>query len=111
MSYSCTMVASYVLEAIQARFGKEGESSYSNRLANGGFHERGKENKDGAITGTIYMPVKDAEKAALGFVYKAGSFRIEPTGKITRIYQYAKELCTRERNEHHTNYLFKNIEN
>lgn len=42
------------------------------------FYEIGRKNDDGAITGTVYAFLSN------GMASSAGTFRIEPNGKITR---------------------------
>ena len=42
------------------------------------FHEIGREQRDGAVTGTVYKHTDN------GYCRKAGTFRVEPDGKITR---------------------------
>lgn len=113
MGYSCSLAASYSLEAIQKLLC---DHPNGNRLTYGGHWERGRENRDGAITGTVYKPHPTKE----GFVLPAGSFRIEPSGEITRfpgisakdrtkLLKLAYELCATERNESHAKYLYRNI--
>lgn len=119
MGYSCSLIANYVLTAIHAKIG---HSDSSNRLLNGGFWQRGRENKDGSITGKVFAPHPNPTQSDLGYVIEVGSFKIDYTGAIkrfpglskkehARIYEYAKELCTKERNESHTTYLFRHLEN
>lgn len=80
MGYSCTARASFTLQAIEERF-RAGEAS--NVLTTDGgktvyFSERGRENSDGAVTGTVFLNLPD------NMARRAGSYRIEPDGKITR---------------------------
>ena len=79
MGYSCSAMASLVLDGIMETVRRDGES------ANVWFHkgekfmwERGRENADGAITGMVrrFTP--------MGRVLLIGSFRIEQDGVITR---------------------------
>jgi hypothetical protein len=100
MGYSYAAKAGYVLTALQAVVDREWPNPVSNALPNG-FWETGKENADGAITGTVWRTVKkltDEERKAEAIkrgcadhpdwigdpCRRAGSFRIEATGKIKR---------------------------
>jgi len=88
MGYSCTVKADLTLDGIrklvcneiQNEFEIDGEKYFS---------EIGRENDDGAITGTIWNIIK--EGAWKGRCKKAGSFRIEPDGKIKRFPFISKE--------------------
>jgi hypothetical protein len=98
MGYSCTAKAAHTLEGVQAVVAQVGEKyGYltvlpgSNSLPNKGFWEIGRENPDGAITGTIWRPLNAAEKGRWAHldklderVTRAGGFRIEPNGEISR---------------------------
>ena len=59
----------------------EARKASSNGIARtGGFWETGREQADGAITGTVWKPwAQDKTR-----VVKAGSFRIEPDGRVSR---------------------------
>lgn len=99
MGYSCSARAALTLDALQAILTKETPQAGSNALP-GGFWERGREQRDGAITGTVwktigtYTPEQRAAKAAeMGIsnpewigdpVRKAGSFKINADGTIAR---------------------------
>lgn len=78
MGYSCSTKANHVLEALMKIIG--GESKTSNGFEINGaryFYEIGRENRDGAITGTVH-------KIDGPYAKRAGSFRIEPDGTITK---------------------------
>jgi hypothetical protein len=49
-------------------------------MPDGGFWEVGRENADGAITGTVWKPWSHDPSR----VVKKGGFRIEPDGTVTR---------------------------
>jgi hypothetical protein len=104
MGYSCTAKAALVLDAVQAIMDAAlpNEKS-SNKLPGGGFWERGREQPDGAVTGTTWKPsgpkMTDAQKLAYArskgwtddyakYVgdpcRRAGSFKISADGKIVR---------------------------
>lgn len=81
MGYSCTLKADKTLQTLMSIIGK-GEKSSNTWIHNGNkyFYEIGKENSDGAITGTIYRVIKGDDSKCL----KTGSFRIDADGKIVR---------------------------
>jgi hypothetical protein len=77
MGYSCTQTAYQTLERYFS-----GDDSMANTWRHNGqryFYERGRENDDGAITGTVYQ-WRESDNLAR----KVGSFRIEPDGRATR---------------------------
>lgn len=102
MGYSCRADAAMVLDAIGELMSERGIKS-SNGLPCG-FWERGRENVDGSITGTVWKTVKrytEAERIAKATEMsadgvtvrpewvgdpcrRAGSFKIEAGGKIKR---------------------------
>lgn len=108
MGYSCTARASLVLAAIQSVMDKAmPNDKTSNKLPNG-FWERGREQADGAITGTVFKTVRvltEAERieaaAKMGGAcqpdwignpcVRAGSFKISADGKIVRFPQLTKK--------------------
>lgn len=57
-----------------------------------GFFEIGKENYDGAITGTVWKFIGSYCSDGKFNCNKAGSFRIEPSGFITRFPLLPKEI-------------------
>lgn len=64
MGYSCTVAAAHTQDRIIALFRSKGVKE-SNGLPSGGFFERGRENPDGSITGSVWRPVRhytDAER-------------------------------------------------
>lgn len=85
MGYSCTAKASFVLEEIRKVFDsrttkKVGSNSIINNYGvDIGFYEIGRENQDGAITGSVFKFV-----SADGRCRKAGSFKIAANGRIER---------------------------
>lgn len=95
MGYSCTARASFTERGVD-KFAGDGKTS--NGLASGGFYERGREQADGAITGTVWRPLNAAEKVKYAHlsdvenrVAKAGSFKIGGDGKIVRFPGLSKE--------------------
>ena len=101
MGYSCTKNADDILKNINDIL----QSKYHNKLPktkNGqvndfsvpnGFFEIGKENYDGAITGTVWKFQKDtSEISKNSYIKKAGSFRINPNGFIKRFPLLPKEI-------------------
>lgn len=106
MGYSYAAKAGYVIQAIQEIMERDHGVNGSNCLPNG-FWEYGREQADGAIVGTVWKTVKkytDEERkdaaVRMGMAdhpewvgdpaTKAGSFRIEPDGKIKRFPQLNK---------------------
>ena len=78
MGYSATAAAFRTLDAIGRYTAYEGGPS--NGFRNGGtegFWEIGREQKDGAITGMVYL-TRD------GYIVKSASFRINPDGVVAR---------------------------
>jgi len=87
MSYSCTTKAMESFDQLIIQLKSAGQKIETN---NGWekkgifyFHEIGREQKDGAITGTIYKHIIGS-LSVNNFCRKTGTFRIEPDGKITR---------------------------
>jgi len=76
MGYSCTAAASFTMDAIGKLIGKE----VSNAMPDGGFYERGREQIDGAMTGTVWAGIPGDPNHCR----KRGSFRINPDGKVAR---------------------------
>ena len=80
MGYSCTAIARFVEEAMLNRFRHENSGNVFS--VDGGkttyFVETGREQPDGAITGTVFKMLPN------GYAHRAGGYRIEPEGKITR---------------------------
>jgi len=87
MGYSCTAAANQTHKTfLDNSFGQTGiQGSYKHK-GNIYFEEIGRENKDGAITGSIYLVIDK-------LCYKKGSYRIEPSGTITRGSYGFKNMC------------------
>jgi len=84
MGYSCSTKAMESFDQIVIQLKAAGKKTEgSNTWGKNGivfFHEIGREQKDGAVVGSvtkIYDPVRS-------YCKKAGSFRVESNGKITR---------------------------
>jgi hypothetical protein len=87
MGYSCGALAGLVHEAMLVQL--QASSSNDHKTGNtwdvrgvAHFDERGRENDDGAVTGTVYRMIP-----AGGDTFHArrvGGYRIEPNGKVTR---------------------------
>jgi len=89
MGYSCTAVASRVLDFILADLSKNVGNGTSNGWFNNAkelFFEQGRENADGAITGRVYEIRTQPNQNPNKLCYQKGSVRIEPSGTITRFY-------------------------
>lgn len=86
------------IEAAQVFTGfSESGRAPSNAWSNGTRHyfsEIGRENRDGAITGTVFEYSADGAKC-----WRAGSFRIEPCGELTRWAGATKAMREAARNE------------
>jgi hypothetical protein len=107
MGYSCTAKAGLVLDAIGEIMDRAmPNEKISNKLPNG-FYERGREQPDGAITGSTWKTVRiytDAERLAAAIktgcpnnpewvgnpCKNGGSFKISADGKIVRFPQLTK---------------------
>lgn len=74
MGYSCTAIASLTLESL-LDIVRDTESS---NVYRGRFIERGRENDDGAITGTVYTFIGTTS------CKRSGSYKINAEGKIER---------------------------
>ena len=104
MGYSCTVDASNMLGVIGKQFATNNNPNILTIHGHQYFFERGREQADGAITGTLMIMV-DASGAPYkivsvpttleaklfgatvedtGYCKKAGNVRIEPDGTITR---------------------------
>ncbi len=79
MGYSCTANASLTLEGIM---NQRSDTSSSNTWEHENgfvyFYDVGRENRDGAITGSVWKVLKN------GNAKPSGNFRIEPDGSVTR---------------------------
>jgi hypothetical protein len=83
MGYSCTRDAADMLGVIGKFYATDGNP---NVLTIGGsryFFERGKEQDDGAITGSLMLVLPD------DYCRKVGSVRINADGTIDRVREYA----------------------
>lgn len=83
MGWSCSAKAGIRLRAIENWIGRHGGCAETNtwqdpKAGNKYFMEIGRQNRDGAITGTIYRFINDRQ------VVRSGSLRIEPDGKKMR---------------------------
>ena len=79
MGYSCTKKAADTLERIGKTFATDGNPNILTIGAGKFFFEQGKEQRDGAITGSLF--VFEGELAR-----KVGNVRIAPDGQIVRFY-------------------------
>lgn len=89
MGYSATANAFKSLERIEKYVQLSTPMAPSNSLPGDiGFYEVGRENADASITGSVFV-FTDKSK---NLVIRKGSFRIEPSGKISRFYGIPREL-------------------
>lgn len=90
MGYSCTAMASFVIDAIMAAVRHENSgNTYKGKDGQLYFWERGRENSDGAMTGVIQRMLPN------DYCRRVASFRIEPNGRITRFYGLTKAVKER----------------
>ena len=80
MGYSCNAISGFALDYIRDEVSLKLPKATSNGMPDGGFYEVGRENADGAITGTVWKPYA----ADPSRVVKRGGFRIEPDGTVSR---------------------------
>jgi len=89
MGYSCTKQAMDTFEKVMDIISDNGSANTWKHEDKQYFAEIGRENEDGAITGTVYEIFEEVEtisteKNIPSACYKRGSYRIEPDGLITR---------------------------
>ena len=87
MGYSCTAAASFTMDAIGKLIG----GIASNAMPDGGFYERGREQPDGAMTGTVWASIAGDPNHCR----KRGGFRINPDGKVARFPGLNRGLLTK----------------
>jgi len=93
MSYSCRRDADTTYKQWLDYCRKT--TGVSNRYAAGDTQymlELGREQRDGAITGTVYLLIDNPDIAGQYLAYKKGTFRIEPNGIATRFPTRLKDL-------------------
>lgn len=106
MGYSCRADAAYALERIEAASQAAHGAHHSGLIVNNagkvvGFYERGRENADGAITGSIFRVygefpwAHDEQSRLLAPCKRAGSFRISPDGEVERFPLMAKAILAK----------------
>lgn len=78
MGYSCTKDASNALGVVSHMFATDGNPNILTIRGKQYFFERGREQADGAITGTLMLMLPDDH------CRKAGNVRIEPDGMVRR---------------------------
>lgn len=89
MGYSCSAKAATVHKAILDNLAKpDGPSNTWEHKGHTYFDDRGKEQADSAITGTVY---KIEHKDGKNYAKRVGGYRIEPDGTITRYPTLSKE--------------------
>lgn len=79
MGYSCTKDASNMLGVIGKFYATNGNPNVLTIKGEQYFFERGKEQGDGAVTGTLWRMLPD------DMARKVGSVRIEPDGTLSRL--------------------------
>jgi hypothetical protein len=76
--YSCTQAADHMLGVIRHTFGSKDSSNVLILSGERYFYERGRENADGAITGTLMLMLPN------DYARNAGSYKIAADGTIVR---------------------------
>jgi hypothetical protein len=92
MGYSCTAIAGMAAQQLEKMLNEAGpppdNSSNTWRAADGKlyFYERGRENRDGAVTGSVYRmePGYPTDPPGTFRAHKVGPVRVEPNGRIAR---------------------------
>ncbi len=84
MGYSCTRDAADMLGTVSHFFATEGNGNILTIGKTQYFFERGREQGDGAITGTLM------EMLPNDYCRKAGTVRIEPDGELARFPRISK---------------------
>jgi hypothetical protein len=82
MGYSLTAKANDRLNMIMEHNGDESSNTWFDDKGNRYFYEIGRENPDGAFTGSVWKFITEGEYA--GRAKKSGSIRIGPNGEVTR---------------------------
>lgn len=87
MGYSCAAKASYVQDAMMELLQVNDARPENEKTSNGWqidgktyFCERGRENSDGSITGSVYGPWAQDPTRCI----KVGSFKVDGDGKVVR---------------------------
>ena len=81
MGYSCTAIASFAKESLMVQLQAAGPAEEGNCWHCKGqkyFEEQGREQDDGAVTGTVWRFIQDNR------CHKVGSYRINSDGTIQR---------------------------
>lgn len=84
MGYSCTRDAANALGVIGKFYATDGNPNILTIGSEQYFFERGREQSDGAITGTLMLMLPG------DFCRKVGSVRIEPDGTISKLPRASK---------------------
>lgn len=88
MGYSCTTAANRTVDKwSDFCFKQNGSSNTFESNGDSYFYEIGRENGDGAITGTIWKVLID------GRCKRSGTFRVNPDGTIARAPKILKEVA------------------
>lgn len=105
MGYSCTKAAADTLDAIQKLYG---DPTTGNTLLLGDkkyFHERGREQNDGAITGKVFVFV------TVSTCIPCGTYRINPDGTIARFPHLSKKQKLDAVEDAHGHYICLTCDN
>jgi hypothetical protein len=94
MGWSCGAGAAETMRRLQEAHTKEGCFSYLGKRYF--FEPSRREHTDGAITGQVLRhEPKPGATDGTGFGYPVGSFRIEPTGQLSRAPRPLRDLADR----------------
>lgn len=106
MGYSCTAKAAYVRDAISELISKTyPEVKSSNGMPDGGFWEVGRENYDGAITGTVWKPWPEDPTR----VVRRGGFKIDADGKVVRFPGLPRKILALAEKEGDATYIRNHV--
>lgn len=87
MGYSCTQDASYMLGVISHMFATDGNPNVLTIRGRQYFFERGREQADGAITGSLFKMLPN------DMAQRAGRVRIEADGRINAFPAMSVQDC------------------
>lgn len=87
MGYSCTVDAGNMLGLIESIYATNNDCTMTID-GNQFFFERGREQADGAITGTLMLMIPNS-----AYCSKVGNVRINPDGSIARFPRIDKRHC------------------
>lgn len=84
MGYSCTQDADSMLGVIRKAYGDPTTGNVLTLRGERYYYERGREQEDGAITGTLMQMLVENAPSGNSYAIPAGTFKIAPDGTIVR---------------------------